>query len=255
MAELASPVTTPEFLAWAVEFTCPLREMLPENQPDKVERHLRAARLAADARAEARVHDGIAVSADGQMGFRMADALLLYGGEESLQRHCSACPANAIAARQTPHYAGCFGLFPLPEPREPFWAALGKVDERLFPTTQIPWYGWWLRSPVSAEQCRALATALLPAMESAGNQPLSELVAALQLCAERALSLSCQAYPAGQIDGPWWNLNEHCPQCRAAWQMQRGKCAMCGLASRPANMVKRRVRGTRPYRPLEQVRR
>lgn len=248
---------TPEFLCWAIERQCSLREMLPENQPDKVERHLRAARMTADALFEQRVVNDLATSSDGAMGFRVSEAIALYGGEEQLRATCSPCPANVAALSQTPSYAGCFGMFPVPEPAEVFWDKLQPADGELFAPTTIPWYGWWLQSPLSPAQCRSLAGTFAAAAGDeplAENRPLLELATALKLCAERELAFSCRLYPEGEIDGVWWNLKEHCPVCRASWRVAQGRCGMCGQTRAPANPVKRRVRGTRPYRLLEQIR-
>ena len=101
---------TPEFLCWAIERQCPLREMLPENQPEKVERQLRAARYTAEAIAEGRVENDLAVSADRKLAFRVSDSLAIFGGEAAVRECCGNCPANALAAIRQPSYAGCYGL-------------------------------------------------------------------------------------------------------------------------------------------------
>lgn len=244
---------TPEFLCWAIERACPLRELLPENQPEKVERQLRAARCAADAIAAGRVQDDLAVSADGTMSFQVSAALAIYGGEAALAASCSGCLANPLAGRQTPSYAGCYGLCPLPEPREAFLNRTQKFgrNNQLFAATQYLWFGWWLKSPLSAEQLDYLAVAfrtLTSEATYATNRPLQELAAALQLCVTNQLTLSVQLYPAGQIDGVWWNLVPHCGICHAPWEQDSTRCTMCGQSRHPASPKKRRVRGDRPYR-------
>lgn len=246
---------TPEFLCWAIEQACPLRELLPENQPEKVERHLRAARVAAEAIAAGRVQDDIAISADGTMSFRISEALAIYGGEEALASNCTKCPANALHAGQTPSYAGCYGLFPVPEPRGEFLARCQKFtrNHQLFAPTQYLWFGWWLKSPLSAEQLEYLAHVFHTLGSEAAysvNKPLQDLSAALQLCVTNKLPLSVQLFPAGQIDGVWWNLVPHCGICHAPWEAGSTTCTMCGQSRHPASPKKRRVRGDRPYRKL-----
>ncbi|WP_425613440.1 hypothetical protein NA78x_003272 [Anatilimnocola sp. NA78] len=247
---------TPEFLCWAIERPCPLRELLPENQPDKVERHLRAARYVAAATAEHRIQDDIARSADGTQGFRVRDALVIYGGEDALRTCCESCPANAISTLQQPSYAGCFGMLPIPEPSAEFYAQLTDSPAGLFPQARINWYSWWITSPLRAPQIVFLARQfrlLSSRPQWLANQPLHEFTAALNACEQHQLSLSVQLYPAGEIDGPWWLLDPHCAVCRAPWQTEEGKCRMCGQSRHPAASKKRHVRGSRPYRPIEQI--
>ncbi len=254
----AAKSPTPEFLCWAIERQCPLREMLPENQPEKVERHLRAARFTAEAVAEGRVRDDRAISADGSLAFRVSEQLVIYGGESALQECCTECPANALSTFRQPSYAGCYGLFPLPQPSELFLARSQKCERnnQLFPPTQWLWYGWWMQSPLNAKQTNYLAnvfTALRNEPAFAEDRALQELAIALRLCDERGLHLSVQLFPAGEIDGLWWNLVPHCGVCHAAWQDGSRSCAMCGQARHPASPKKRRVRGTRPYRPISEL--
>lgn len=252
------PSQTPEFLCWAIEWQCPLRELLPAHDPEKVERQLRAARAVADARAEGRVRDGLAVSADGALGFRIADALALYGGEARVGECCGACPANARAAHVVPSYAGCYGLLPLPEPREEFLARTLKFPRahELFPPTTWPWYGWWAQSPLGHPQIEYLQQTigeLARCAEFANHQALQELAAALATCKARQLTMSAQLFPSGAIQERWWLLDPHCGHCRAPWKMNGNHCAMCGQTQHPAAAKKRRVRGTRPYRSIEEV--
>lgn len=249
---------TPEFLCWAIEHACPLRELLPENQPEKVERQLRTARCAAEAIAAGRVRDDIAVSPDGTMSFRLSEALAIYGGEDSLIKNCGSCGANVLAGRLTPSYAGCYGLLPMPEPRGEFLVRTQKFprNHQLFAPTQYLWFGWWLKSPLSYDQTEYLAGAfrtLSGEPAYATNQSLQELAVALQICVRHKLQFSVQLFPAGQIDGLWWNLVPHCGICHAPWEPGSTSCAMCGQSRHPASPKKRRVRGDRPYRKAQAV--
>ena len=249
---------TPEFLCWAIERQCPLREMLPENQPEKVEPHLRAARFTAEAIAEDRVVDDLAFSADRTLAFRVSDSLAIYGGESALRDCCGNCPANALTAIRQPSYAGCYGMFPLPEPREPFLQRAQKCprDNQLFVPAQFLWYGWWIRSPLGTAQVAYLAqqfAAISSEPEFAGNRELQELTAALQVCHSQNFALSVQLFPRGEIDGVWWKLRPHCEACRAEWLPGMTRCEMCGQTRFPASPKKRRVRGTRPFRPIEEL--
>lgn len=254
----ANITSTPEFLCWAIERQCPLRESLPVNQPEKVERHLRSARYTAEARAEGRVDNDLATSSDGTLAFRVSDALAIFGGETLVRETCAACPANALSAIRSPSYAGCYGLFPVPEPREAFWQRTQNSarDNQLFRPTQFLWYGWWLQSPLSAAQLTYLATnlsAISSEPEFAGDAALRELTLAAQVCVQQNFALSVQLFPRGEIDGLWWNLVPHCEICKAEWQAGDSRCEMCGQTRFPASPRKRRVRGTRPYRPIAEI--
>jgi hypothetical protein len=266
----AAPTQTPEFLCWAIEHRCPLREMLPENNPEKVERQLRAARAVAEARSEGRVQDNRALSEDGRLGFDIAAALELYGGEAAVAACCNDCPANVREGRGDASYAGCFGLLPMPEPREEFLervqqfahdeearrADAATLAQPLFQRTRWLWYGWWMRSPLEQPQLDNLEGPFLQLSQEpayAENRALHDFVDALVLTAHQHLPLSVQLFPAGEIEGTWWNLQPHCPVCRAPWQVEGGVCAMCGQSRHPASPRKRRIRGIRPYRPLEEL--
>ena len=249
---------TPEFLCWAIERQCPLRELLPENQPEKVERQLRSARCTSEALAEGRVADDLAITADQTLGFRVSEALAIYGGEAIVRDCCGNCPANVNSQFQQPSYAGCYGLFPVPEPREPWLQRTQRSprDNQLFKPSQFLWYGWWLQSPLNPGQIEYLAkqfAAISSEAEFAGNQALREFTAALRICHELHLPLSVQLFPRGEIDGLWWNLVPHCEVCRSEWSAGAKRCEMCGQTRFPASAKKRRVRGTRPYRALSEI--
>src|SRR5204862_6701031 len=88
------PMDTPEFLLWALEYSCPIRGFQDGSDPERTERHLRAARAAGDAGLEGRVFEGLCVSPPS--GFRIADALAIYGGLSAIEQACRDCPANAL---------------------------------------------------------------------------------------------------------------------------------------------------------------
>src|SRR5436309_2356665 len=103
---------TSEFLVWAIEFACPIRGFQDGRDPERTERQLRSARAVSDARHQGRAFEGLCV--DPPNGFRIADALRIYGGVSAVEHACSMCPANAAAARLTGgSIAGCFGVLPL----------------------------------------------------------------------------------------------------------------------------------------------
>jgi hypothetical protein len=122
--------------------------------------------------------------------------------------------------------------------------AMGLAQE--FPITTPGWYGLWLASPVDGP---ALAGAVrtLEAMPE-GEWGLPELLFPLTIALERGSRVHVLLYPRGRVEGAWWNLVPHCPQCRAAWgEAGRRHCSVCGYRGHPAPQQKRHARGRRPY--------
>lgn len=231
---------TPEFLVWSLEYRCPVRGLEDGRDPERTERHLRAARAASDALVEGRVVEGIAV--DPPLGFRLADALAIYGGEAALSQHCRNCPANANNT-PAPGWAGCFGMTPL-----------ASHDDAL--------YRILIGSPLAAAQLTDLRTMLGALGE---ERPVVELRRAVEIGAERGLPLHVRLFPRGRVEGTWWRLEPHCPHCKAPWPTRgvsnategvphgAGRCRVCDYAGHPAPDRKRRARGTRPYFPLDRL--
>ncbi len=242
---------TPEFLAWAIEFTCPLRGEQDGSDPERTERQLRAARAVSAARRENRVLDEIAVNPP--FGFRIFDALAIYGGESAVAAACRSCPANRGEEGSELNYAGCYGLTPVtPDVIAAMEQAIEQLNlaseiVALFPATTPRWYALWINSPLSLQQLAVVAR-LAPA---AG---LAELAAGCDTGLAANLRLHVQFYPAGKIEGTWWRLMPHCPRCKAAWLGERTRqCRVCEYVGHPAPDKKRRPRGQRPYTRLDNV--
>lgn len=244
---------TPEFLAWAIEFRCPLRGDLDGSDPELVERQLRSARAVGDAEHEGRVLDGLCVSPPD--GFHISDALGIYGGELAVRQTCSECPANALISGFGGGLAGCYGLLPLPHDTTVFHAAvdrsLGRWSDS-YPVTTPRWYGMWLDSPLDAEWL-FLAFRVLDIEELAGREQ-QELLAALNTAYNMGARLHVRLYPPGRVEGPWWRLEPHCPRCKSRWADEKANsCRVCGQIGQPVSEKKRRARGRRPYFPLERL--
>jgi len=266
-------VNTPEFLLWSLEYGCPVRGLEDGNDPERTERQLRAARAVSDARREGRVFEGLAV--DPPNGFRIDEALAIYGGEEAARRACGDCPANARAGDDhplfregpvsaSPELAGCFGLVRLPDDPTRFHAAIDQSIaraygtnslENLCPVTKPCWYGLWLDSPLNAERLfvryNVLAAATID--DAICHLGVAELLVALNVAFDAGLRLNVRLYPSGHVEGTTWQLVPHCPRCKAARPAPAANCAVCGYIGYPAPDTKRRARGQRPYFPLERL--
>jgi hypothetical protein len=246
---------TPEFLIWALECICPIRGLQDGSDPERTERQLRAARALGEARCDGRVFEGLCI--DPPLGFRIDEAVAIYGGVDAVEQACGDCPANAAARTSAGSLAGCFGIMPLSSDQRDLIAAmneridrLGLVTEyaRLFSPTQPRWYGLWLDSPLNQDQLWFLARLL------EGQREFDELVAGLHVAIETGLPLYARLYPRGRVEGSWWRLDSHCPRCRAPWHEARARqCECCGHAGHPAPDKKRHARGRRPYFPLARL--
>jgi hypothetical protein len=260
---------TPEFLLWSLETRCPIRGLEDGTDPERTERQLRAARAVSHARREGRVCEELAV--DPPNGFRVADAMAIYGGEEAVRRECSGCPANAAifdkhpTFRDGPALAGCFGLVRLPDNPSHVHAAIeqgiakayGSAPwEDLCSITQPRWYGLWLDSPFSYAEdlmVRYLVLEAAPIDDATCRQGIDELRVALNVAFNAGLKLHVQLYPPGRVEGTWWRLVPHCPRCTASWTAASLRCHVCNYVGHPAPDKKRRARGLRPYFPLDRL--
>src|SRR5262245_44504939 len=217
---------TPEFLAWAIEQTCPLRGELDGSDPERIERQLRALREVSTARREGRVLDGICLQPP--EGFRLADALALFGGEAAARQACGNCPANALAKQDREadreQLAGCYGLVPLPLEAAAFHEAVERASGAVYapaewslhyPLTRPRWYGLWIASPLEGA---ALLERFLVLQAAAESHPqLRELLTALNAAYDAGCRLHVRLYPPGHVEGSWWRLAAYCPRCQAQW--------------------------------------
>ncbi len=267
--------STPSFLLWSLEQTCPVRGLEDGTNPERVERQLRAARATGEAYRDGRVCEGFALAPP--RGFPIERTLAMYGGLDVVRTACARCPANVLRESAAPtepdaRLAGCFGLVPLP----------GDIAERtnrsewelgeLFPATCPPWYGLWMASPLSTEQAAAIDPRIaklaserdLASSHSGIAAELLLLASACRVAAASRLPLHVRLYPLGQIDDGWWRLVPHCPQCRGPWtgklpadihggSRKARECPACGFVGQPAPDKKRRARGPRPYLLLERL--
>jgi hypothetical protein len=217
---------TPEFLLWAIEYRCPLREIEGFEQPERTERQLRAARAVSDARRTGRIVDGLciaerpadlsipshaAIGVDTSlsdevrrqlpMSFAAADALALYGGEEVVQANCPSCPANAERSVDPRAWCGCYGILPLWEAREMFLTVFDTAVRflgiksrmcELFAqgTWCVPWHPMWLASPLQGEQLEVLEQSLAAMLDmiSSNAEPYAAPIRALH----RGVRTACE---------------------------------------------------------------
>jgi hypothetical protein len=264
------PTATPEFVRWAIAQPCPLREFEGWQDPEQVERRLRPLRSYCEAVAEGRLFEGICVAsavtpsavADGfglneAKGFRAAEVLAAYGGEQFVSETCGGCPANARLQAEPRALVGCYGhmefsgLDRLHADLESVAVELGLQTALAteFPITTPLWYGLWIQSPPREKQLALLAQlfAHLAARDKAYCARLDHFLAAIRICLERQLPIHLTLVPRGEYTATKWTIVAHCRRCKAPWPGASRRCAVCGQIGRPEPSKRRNVRGERPY--------
>ena len=259
---------TPEFLCWAIEKSCPLRNCNDWQLPERTERELRSLRAASDALHTGRVFEGVALqghtAADKELplGFPVEEVLSAYGGSAAITSACGNCLANAVPADNKNRWAGCFGMLDLGiEPADAHQECEQAIDQlnrrqelkELFLATSPSWYGLWERSPLLPRQIAFLAELIVEmSKHSARKHPgLNQLSSALLAGHRSQLPMHVQLTPVGRVENDRWIMPVHCPECRAALQtFTRQHCPTCGRQGFPQPEKKRHLRGQRPYIPL-----
>jgi hypothetical protein len=213
-----APTPTPEFLIWAIELRCRLRDIEGLEQPERTDRQLRAVRAVSDARHAGRQFEGLciartaaelAIPSHAAVGveqatapstadtlpqaFRLADALSLFGEESAIESACRGCPANSTESRDAESWAGCYGIVPLPQDSAAFHAAMNAAVQQLSLPAQsaygflhrtLPaWYGLWLGGPLTSARSEWLRTVVERAMQLALQRDSTVDTAALEALA------------------------------------------------------------------------
>ncbi len=254
---------TPEFIRWAIERPCPLREYNDWKDPEVTERQLRALREYSQSAADGRVFEGIcvhpSVSSENfdvktAKGFYANEIVDVYGGESFVHSLCDGCPANAISL-----LGGCFGYFEWSQDGEAWLstidnsvAELGiqkEIREHFLPTKPT-WYGLWTESPLNKSQVELLEPILRLASEMLNDQSIIAFVDALDIARTNDLAMRVTYFPRGTADELKWQVAAHCPRCKYEMSQQDRKCAACGRTGFPNASRKRNVRGSRPFRLL-----
>ena len=265
MVTMAS--ATPEFVRWAIELPCPLREIEDWTSPKKTESLLRAIRAARSAQREGRVMDGICVepldsdqpvSIETVKAFQLAEVFEVFGGQQEVHKQCRGCAANALADQDAEAVGGCYGWLTTSNRDHPgdksdlrdlVEAVAGKELPCCFPVTQPCWYGLWIQ-PILENQQLAQLEPLLTEVAAHLPQPRHDLelvLSAIRRCQQHQLRFHLELVPAGTTDGIQWSIHSHCTHCHATWIDGQQLCHACGCNRRPAPDRQRLARGDRPY--------
>lgn len=135
-------------------------------------------------------------------------------------------------------------------PNDVRWHSIRRttLEEKLrseFHFTEPVWYGLWLNSPLTREQCVLLRTLLTDVAVLARRyrdrvQPFLE---ALRDAAETGAAMNVSLAPPGHVDMGWITTFVHCPRCKAEGPFPRWQknypvdlilCPVCGHSYSPA---------------------
>ncbi|MDX1948831.1 MAG: hypothetical protein SFU86_25815 [Pirellulaceae bacterium] len=253
---------TPSFLLWSIEFGCSVRGFEDGTIPERVERQLRAARVYSEAERDGRLFEGLAL--DPPNGFRVEDALGIYGGVARARQCCRGCPANALADSEGAFLAGCYGYVPLPADLGGFYAAVDAAVERTLVGRLAPddwnegpphWFALWAK-PLWAEKLLSVQRVLqeIEIDEPACRSAIEQLRQGLDAAYHANRTLHARVFPGGRVENGNWRLAAHCPRCKANWgEPTSRQCGVCGYVGSPAPDKKRLARGNRPYFPLTRL--
>jgi hypothetical protein len=264
---------TPEFVAWALERACALRDIEGWTEPDRVERQLRPLRELSAARREGREREGVALAPDWcdrragdpprePLGFFVQETLQAYGGEAWVASQCDGCPANALARSQPGLWAGCYGALYSEETDALHKAAdVAAHDLGLegalateFLSTTPQWRGLWAASPLMDKRLSLVRKLLAhPAFVDVRVVGLSDAVTAIETALEQRLAFHANLTPAGVVRGRDWHIPSHCQRCNTPRPPGDPHCRACGLAGGVASQRRRKARGLRPYQPLARI--
>ena len=254
---------TPMFVRWAIGQRCDMRDDCDGSQPFAVEKHLHSIKTAANAVAENRVVEGIAMhpsawqtetTEQDVLGFQIDEPTAAFGGIESVTSTCQSCSA-CVPVDGLSLAANCFGWLILNIEDLPFRQLLddaAPTDDGAFdevPTTNPHWYAWWLLQNPNPAQMSTIEKCVnrLNELTDFSHKDWVIFGEAIKCCLTANLQLFMELVPAGFSDGIYWTIGPFCPDCMYAQDVDRDQCIVCGRNGKPHPCKKRRAKGLRPY--------
>ena len=278
---------TRQCISWSLAHPCKLRHGPDWHLPVEASRQLSQVQYCAEelSKPNPRAFDGILVTchtwgrdAKGQRvdipsgGIPIHKLAEPFDGWSNLRKTCDQCPANTFPKNKSQNplkvlsanskgqrpVAGCFGdldslaLFEH-EYRELLWqtvdqAGLREPLESAFQITTPIWYGFWIDSPLSIEQCRVLSQLFYRAVEllrdesselmnhpsldkrfyfsdfdpvASKSAEYEHFIRALQSSIENQIPLHVHLSPPGHTDCGFYTQFAHCPRCKCAADVPR----------------------------------
>ncbi len=280
---------TPQFVRWAIDHSCPFRDIDLGDLAKTTFRQLRSLRALSEGIREERVFEEICVHESVEIvhpdfgssparGFLVNEIYSVFGGRQFLQSCCGRCPANADDGHGDA-WAGCFGwlaadlgweMSPIQIEERSIEENLVQIFsnivlelrddfERCFESLPANWYGLWMPKIFSSEQVRLLAKVFAIASRSISTgskqiRSFQQLSDAIQRCNEYDLNLHAELVPAGYSDGVRWKILAHCPDCKCVPHPTAAKrCAACNSERKPVQARYQKVLGFQPFLMLEHL--
>jgi hypothetical protein len=245
---------TIQAVSWCIEFACPFRQGDAVAQPNPALTAVHDLHCINTAQRHNDIYGDYCVLGVVYGGgtrkpvveLQISDAVKAVGSLEEAKRVCGACPANAFTDGQL---AGCCGsLMPdhekdgnKPGPSE--WVDRHAHRDEIakhFERTKPPWWGLWIRSPLGADQLRALL-GILP--EAAPEQTsLAEFRSACERAIAENRPMQVTMASPGHTDLGFITTFAHCPRCKQGcgfeWRKASHRprhCTACGHTFIPAD--------------------
>jgi hypothetical protein len=176
-----------------------------------------------------------------------------YGGVEVVKESCQNCIANLSVVNRAGPLAGCSSNFYCPpwdsELAESLKTNLLKSEIEAefgdaFVTTNPIWFGLWIRSPLTQEQCEILSIILSDLPLQKGQSRIQHFLSALEVSIKQRVRVHVSLAPPGHADVGWRTVFSHCPQCKASpatLQMEQAlpseaiTCKVCGYRYIPSS--------------------
>ncbi|MCP4539116.1 MAG: hypothetical protein GY832_18425 [Chloroflexi bacterium] len=252
---------TYQVVQWALEYTCPMRygenwveSEVAYEQLVNIKRYSRAL-------AQGTILGDICVCEwdTSDTGVRLPEYGLIishtfdrYGGVAVVEESCQNCTVNLNVSSRAGPLAGCSSSFYCPPWDEQLAQSLEKIIlkngleaelKNVFVSTNPIWFGLWIKSSLTQEQCEILSIILSDLPLKKEQFGIQHFLSALKVYIEQGIRVHVSLVPPGHSDMGWYTVFDHCPQCKASpWMLQMEQalpseaitCKVCGYCYIPS---------------------
>lgn len=257
---LAEGDETPEFIRWAIEYSCKPRECFDGSDVEQLLRQLRPLAAVGEAWASNALIEGhLARAGDGLHVFEFdaLDVLAYYGLKCVSEVPCRSCPANGEQAC----FPNCIGIMARSRNGaiDHFVTAIEQAlkstssSYNLVPATNTSWYGLWAGGSLRGRRLvltRDLVDEAVCRLDGT-TRAITNLQMGLKVACELEAIFHVQTLPPGVIRGGRWELPAHCGYCGGVRLNLQRICNICGHTDYWKSPEKRHPLGIRPYRAVK----
>jgi hypothetical protein len=245
---------TYQVLSWSLEQECPFRRGSGWQLPMATRRAVEPIRSYSNAPLGSISGDvlvtGWSFSKAGTKprGIRISEALAPFGGLAAAHETCAGCKAN-VWSDPFSKMGGCAGEVGLDPDSHELASALDDAIRskslqssmaNAFRSTKPLWYGLWINSPLTTDQCRLILAILTDLSLLKLND--RRILLALDVSITHGLPMHVWLSPLGHTDFGVNTVFPHCPRCRAfagfRWRSPYPSdpttCGVCGNIFSPA---------------------